>query len=82
MALGDVKFSGFLGAVLGTQFLLTGLYLGVLTGGLAAIAVLIRSGIGARKSLLPYGVFLALGGLIMLYFGREIIDWASVTFIV
>ena len=82
MALGDVKFSGFLGAVLGTQFLLTGLYLGVLTGGVAAIAVLIRSGMGARKSLPPYGVFLALGGLIMLYFGREIIDWASVTFIV
>jgi leader peptidase (prepilin peptidase)/N-methyltransferase len=82
MALGDVKFSGFLGAVLGTQFLLTGLYMGVLTGGLAAIAILIRSGMGARKSLLPYGVFLSLGGLIALYFGRDIIDWASNTFIV
>ena|GEM_PF-527791 len=82
MALGDVKYSGFLGAVLGTQFLLTGLYIGVLTGGLAAIFVLIRSGMGARKSLLPYGVFLSLGGLIVLYFGRDIIDWASDTFIV
>jgi len=82
MALGDVKFTGFLGAVLGTQMLLTGLYLGVLVGGLAAIAVLANRGMGARKSLLPYGVFLALGGLIVLYFGREIIDWAGDTFIV
>ena len=75
MGWGDIKFGLLLGAVLGLQMVLLGFYLGVLLGGGAALAVLIaRSGV-ERPRVLPFGTFLALGGLTALYFGRTIIDW-------
>ncbi len=81
MGWGDVKFGGMLGAVLGLQMLITGLYLGILAGGVGAVAVLLVRGRERRPKVLPYGTFLALGGLAALYFGREILDWAGDTFI-
>ena len=81
MGWGDVKFGGVLGAVLGLQMVITGLYLGILAGGIGAIAVLLIKGRDRRPKVLPYGTFLALGGLAVLYFGREILDWAGDTLI-
>ncbi len=77
MGWGDIKFSALLGAVLGLQMLILGLYLGVLLGGLAALAVVLVRSRGSRPRVLPYGTFLALGGLAALYYGRTIIDWAQ-----
>ena len=48
-----------------------------LAGGIFAVGIFIKKRSEARGSLLPYGVFLALGGLVVLYFGREILDWAG-----
>ena len=81
MGWGDVKFGGMLGAVLGLQMVITGLYIGILAGGIAAVAVLLVRGRDRRPKVLPYGTFLALGGLAVLYFGREILDWAGDTLI-
>lgn len=81
MGWGDVKFAGALGAVLGLQMLIAGLYLGILAGGVGAIAVVIVRRGERRPKVLPYGTFLALGGLAVLYFGREILDWAGDTLI-
>ena len=81
MGWGDVKFGGMLGAVLGLQMVLTGLYLGIMAGGVGAIVVLLARGRDQRPKVLPYGLFLALGGLAALYFGREILDWAGDTLI-
>ena len=79
MGWGDIKFSALLGAVLGIQLLLLGLYLGILIGGVVAIGALMARGFGARRTLIPYGPSLAVGGLIALYAGGAITDWASRT---
>ena len=79
MGWGDVKFSALLGVVLGIQLLLLGLYLGILIGGVVGIGALLARGLGARQTLIPYGPSLAVGGLIALYAGSAITDWASRT---
>ncbi|MDP6824405.1 MAG: A24 family peptidase [Dehalococcoidia bacterium] len=79
MGWGDIKFSALLGAVLGIQLLLLGLYLGILIGGVVGIGALMARGFGARRTLIPYGPSLAVGGLIALYAGSAITDWASRT---
>jgi leader peptidase (prepilin peptidase) / N-methyltransferase len=39
-------------------------------------AVLIaRHGSGARKRAIPFGPFLALGGVVGLWFGEAMVDW-------
>lgn len=79
MGWGDVKFSALLGAVLGIQLLLVGLYLGILIGGVIGLGALLARGFGAQRTLIPYGPSLAVGGLIALYAGSAITDWASRT---
>jgi prepilin signal peptidase PulO-like enzyme (type II secretory pathway) len=79
MGWSDVKFSALLGIVLGIQLLLLGLYLGILIGGVVGIGALLARGLGARRTLIPYGPSLAVGGLIALYAGSAITDWASRT---
>lgn len=79
MGWGDIKFSALLSAVLGIQLLLLGLYLGVIIGGMVGIGALLARGLGARQTLIPYGPSLAVGGLIALYAGSTITDWASRT---
>jgi leader peptidase (prepilin peptidase) / N-methyltransferase len=68
MGLGDVKMLAMIGAFLGPAGVLVSVLLGSLTGsavGLAAIA----GGRGDRKMRLPFGVFLAAGGVAALFFG-------------
>jgi len=73
MGMGDVKMGGMLGAFLGPYAFLAvfvGALVGALTGGL-----LMAMGRIGRRSALPFGVFLAFGGLLTLFFGRDI--WGS-----
>lgn len=66
MGMGDVKLMLLLGAALGW-----GVGGAVLVGLLCtfpvALLVLVRDGIGARKSTIPFGPFLSLGALIVLF---------------
>jgi len=73
MGFGDVKLLAAMGALLGWQMVLLGIYFGVLAGGLAAI-VLYVSG---RRGVIPFGPYLILGGLIALYYGRDVLDWVA-----
>lgn len=70
---GDVRLGGFLGLILGFPQVLTALLLGMLLGGLTAIAYLfIQAVILRRYSLftpIPYGPFLILGASAVLFFG-------------
>jgi leader peptidase (prepilin peptidase)/N-methyltransferase len=68
MGLGDVKMLAMIGAFLGPAGVLVSVLLASLSGsavGLAAIAF----GRGDRKTRLPFGVFLAAGGVTALFFG-------------
>jgi leader peptidase (prepilin peptidase)/N-methyltransferase len=75
MGMGDVKLALLLGATLGWGVLGAVLIAFVCTFPVAVL-VLLRGGIAARKTTIPFGPFLALGALIVL-FGSHLSDLAS-----
>jgi prepilin signal peptidase PulO-like enzyme (type II secretory pathway) len=66
MGMGDVKFSVFLGLVLGLRPTLTAVLLGVILAGVAALALVLFRRRTMRDSI-AYGPFLALGALAALF---------------
>ena len=48
---------------------------GFAVGALVGLAMIARRGSAARKSAIPFGPFLALGGVIGLWFGDDIVEW-------
>lgn len=77
MGMGDVKLVGLLGLCLGRAVapaVLIGLVSGVLVG--AVIIARLGATVG-RKTAVPFGPFLALGGVVALFAGDAIIDWYS-----
>ncbi|MBI4304938.1 MAG: prepilin peptidase [Chloroflexi bacterium] len=75
MGFGDVKFTAMMGAALGLQFLGVALYAGVIVGGIVAAGLFVVMR-GRRPRVIPFGTFLAAGGLVALFSGRPIVDWA------
>jgi leader peptidase (prepilin peptidase)/N-methyltransferase len=70
MGMGDVKMGGMLGAFLGPYAALAvflGAFVGAITGGL-----LMAAGKMQRRQALPFGVFMAMGGIIVLFVGPEL----------
>ena len=80
MGMGDVKLAGVMGLYLGSA-VAPALLIGFLTGSLLGIALIARHGAEARKQAVPFGPFLALGGLVGLLAGDEIVDWYTNTFL-
>ena len=74
MGMGDVKLAAFLGAGLGLSVTVA-LFLGFVAASVPAAALLVRHGRSARKRAIPLGPFLALGGVVALFAGDEILDW-------
>jgi leader peptidase (prepilin peptidase)/N-methyltransferase len=75
MGMGDVKLAGVLGLYLGASVAVA-LLVGVLAGVLAGAVVMARVGVAkGRKTAVPFGPFLALGGVIALFVGPQIVHW-------
>lgn len=74
MGLGDVKMLALIGAFLGWKGALVALFVAALSGALTGLALMWGRGVG-MKAKLPFGAFLALGGLVALFVGRDIADW-------
>jgi len=74
MGVGDVKLGAMLGAFLGWKLALLSILLSTLLGGPMA-AVLLATGRKSRKDPIPFGPFLALGGLISLFWGDALLGW-------
>ncbi len=74
MGMGDVKLVATMGLFLG-RAIVPAILVGLLTGALVGLALIARHGQKARKRAIPFGPFLALGGVIGLWFGDEIVDW-------
>ena len=70
MGMGDVKMGGMLGAFLGPYAALA-VFLGALCGALVG-GVLMALGKMGRRSPLPFGAFMALGGILALFMGPEL----------
>jgi leader peptidase (prepilin peptidase)/N-methyltransferase len=72
MGLGDAKMLAAIGAFLGWQGVLVSLFFGALSGAVVGLGVMAWRG-GNLRSKLPFGTFLALGGLIALFAGERIV---------
>ena len=73
MGVGDVKLAGVMGLFLGVA-VIPALFAAFLTGSLAGLVIMIREGTGARKKKVPFGVFLALGGIVAVLVGPELVE--------
>jgi leader peptidase (prepilin peptidase) / N-methyltransferase len=80
MGMGDVKLAAVMGLFLGRE-VIPALAVAILAGALVGMALMLRFGPGARKTAVPFGPFLALGGMVGLLAGDEIIDWYSSAFL-
>jgi leader peptidase (prepilin peptidase)/N-methyltransferase len=75
MGMGDVKLAAVLGLFLGRSVAVA-ILAGVLLGTIVGAAVMARVGVEkGRKTAVPFGPFLALGGLVGLFAGPAIIHW-------
>ncbi|HET7320070.1 MAG TPA: prepilin peptidase [Candidatus Saccharimonadales bacterium] len=78
---GDVKLGFLLGLLAGTpaKSLLV-IFLAALVGSVVSLPLLANKKLG-RKSSIPFGPFLIIGGIITVLFGNHIIDWYTHAFI-
>jgi leader peptidase (prepilin peptidase) / N-methyltransferase len=79
MGMGDVKLAAVMGLYLGRS-VAPALLIAFAAGSLFGLALIARDGAGARKRAVPFGPFLALGGVVGLLAGDQIVDWYLGTF--
>ena len=80
MGMGDVKLVGVMGLYLGLS-VAPAMLIAFLTGSIVGIAIMVRAGSDARKKGVPFAPFLALGGLVALVAGPELIDLYAQAFL-
>lgn len=74
MGMGDVKLAGMLGVFLG-RAVAPALFAALLAGSLIGVALILRHGAAARKTGIPFGPWLAFGGIVGLLVGDQLVDW-------
>lgn len=79
MGLGDVKLAATMGIFLGRN-VAPAILVALLAGSLVGLAMIARDGAAARKTAIPFGPFLALGGVVGLLAGDQLVDWYLSTF--
>ncbi len=77
MGMGDVKLALLLGAMLG-KLVTVAMFVGMIAALVPAVILLARHGSEARKQGIPFGPFLALGGVVALFAGHPLLHdyWA------
>jgi leader peptidase (prepilin peptidase) / N-methyltransferase len=80
MGMGDVKLAAVMGLYLGGA-VAPALMIGFAAGAVVGVAMIARRGAAARKQAVPFGPFLALGGIVGLWFGDAIVSWYLSTFL-
>jgi leader peptidase (prepilin peptidase)/N-methyltransferase len=71
---GDIKLIAMIGSFLGWTHVIITIILSSFLGSLVGIFMMIFFGKG-RKYPVPFGPFLAIGGIISLFFNKEIVEW-------
>lgn len=74
MGMGDVKLAATMGLFLGRN-VAAAILVALLAGSLVGLAMIARHGPAARKRAIPFGPFLAFGGVVGLLAGNELVDW-------
>jgi leader peptidase (prepilin peptidase)/N-methyltransferase len=73
MGMGDVKLAAVMGLFLGAS-VIPALFVGIVLGAVAGAGLMLRHGSAARKHAVPFGPFLAVGGVVGLLAGSQMID--------
>lgn len=79
MGMGDVKLAAVMGLYLG-RAVAPALLIGFAAGAIVGLVLIARRGAAARKQAVPFGPFLALGGIAALWYGNQLLDWYLSTF--
>jgi len=74
LGLGDATLMAMIGAFLGWKMVILTLLWGSLIGTMVGLPMLLTKKMHS-KSMLPYGPFLAIGSLLVLFFGNSLTDW-------
>jgi leader peptidase (prepilin peptidase) / N-methyltransferase len=75
MGLGDVKMMFMVGAYLGWRLTILTIFIGVLSGSIIGIVLMMRQAKRDMQMLLPFGVFLGIGSIVALLIGPNIVGW-------
>jgi leader peptidase (prepilin peptidase)/N-methyltransferase len=74
MGMGDVKLAGVLGLYLG-RAVAPAILIALIAGVAVGAAIIVRKGaVEGRKTAVPFGPFLALGGMVAYFVGNELVD--------
>jgi leader peptidase (prepilin peptidase)/N-methyltransferase len=74
MGMGDVKLLAVMGLVLGRS-VAPALLVALITGTLVGVVIMARRGVGeGRRTAIPFGPFLALGGVVGVFAGPALVD--------
>jgi leader peptidase (prepilin peptidase) / N-methyltransferase len=79
MGLGDVKLAATMGLFLGRN-VAPAIFVALLAGAVVGLGMILVEGPSARKRAIPFGPFLALGGVVGLLAGDQLVDWYLGTF--
>src|SRR6266568_4066089 len=80
MGLGDVKMMFMVGIYLGWRLTILTIFIAVLVGSLAGIAIMLRRGGRSLQLMLPFGIFLGAGAILSLLFGVGVVSWYASQF--
>jgi leader peptidase (prepilin peptidase)/N-methyltransferase len=75
MGLGDVKMMFMVGGYLGWRLTILTIFIGVLSGSIIGIAMMVGQGKKDMQLMLPFGVFLGIGAIVSLLFGVHVVEW-------
>jgi leader peptidase (prepilin peptidase)/N-methyltransferase len=73
MGMGDVKLAGVMGLYLGAS-IAPALLVAFLSGSVVGVAIVARRGADGRKQGVPFAPFLAIGAVVALFAGHQLID--------
>jgi leader peptidase (prepilin peptidase)/N-methyltransferase len=80
MGVGDIKLAAVLGLFLG-RAVGPAVFIALVSGTVVGALIMARKGVAeGRKTAVPFGPFLALGGVVALFAGDAMIDWYLGTF--
>ncbi len=79
MGLGDVKLAATMGLFLGRD-VAPAILVALVVGSLVGLTMIAREGAAARKRAIPFGPFLAFGGVVGLFAGDAMVEWYLGTF--
>jgi leader peptidase (prepilin peptidase)/N-methyltransferase len=68
------------GAFLGWRLAVLTILIGVVSGSLAGIAMMIQKGRRNLQMMLPFGIFLGIGAIACLLVGTRIVEWYASQF--